>query len=148
MSDPFSESETERYFHEQIPMARAMGVRVAAAGGRELVLTAPLAENHNHLGTAFGGSLAAVATLAGYGMLWLCLDDRNCHIVIRSSTTRFRHPVSGEIRARCEAPDDTALTDFRSRLREKGRASIRLEVVIEENGRTCVEFEADYVAIV
>ena len=30
-----------------------------------VVLTAPLEINHNHLGTAFGGSLAALATLAG-----------------------------------------------------------------------------------
>src|SRR5690606_33240492 len=58
--------ETEAFLHAKIPLARAMGVRVERCDSEGLVLTAPLEPNHNHLGTAFGGSLAALATLAGY----------------------------------------------------------------------------------
>jgi len=68
--------ETERFLHEQIPLTRAMGVRVRSWDGEKLWLSAPLEPNHNHLGTAFGGSLSALATLAGYSLLWLLLGDR------------------------------------------------------------------------
>ncbi len=91
--------ETTNYLHGQIPLTRAMSVQVVVYDGAQLVLTAPLAQNHNHLGTAFGGSLNALATLAGYALLWLELNDRTAHIVIRKSSIQFRHPVRGELRA-------------------------------------------------
>ncbi|RYD25022.1 MAG: hypothetical protein EOP86_27860, partial [Verrucomicrobiaceae bacterium] len=78
-------TETGDYLHRQIPLSRAMGARVETYDGETLVLTAPAELNHNHLGTAFGGSLSALATLAGYGLLWLELGSRDSHIVIRRS---------------------------------------------------------------
>ena len=66
-----------------------MKVRVASWDEERLVLTAPLAPNHNHLNTAFGGSLSAMATLAGYAMIWLELGQGDGHVVIRDSAMRF-----------------------------------------------------------
>src|SRR5687768_7425366 len=97
--------ETEHFLHEQIPLTQSMGVRVESFDGARLILTAPLEPNHNHLGTAFGGSLSALATLAGYALLWLQLGDRQAHIVIRESTIRYRRPVRGTLRAICLRPD-------------------------------------------
>ena len=54
----------EAFLHEKIPLTRAMGLRVAESSAARLVLEAPLAANVNHLGTAFGGSLHALPTLA------------------------------------------------------------------------------------
>ncbi len=139
--------ETECFLHEQIPITRAMGVEVAACDGTQLVLTAPLALNHNHLGTAFGGSLSAIATLAGYGLLWIQLGDRDAHIVVKSSAIRYHRPVRGSIRATCKAPDPAKLSAFKSTFHKKGKARIRLEVTIDEEGQTCAEFEGIYVAM-
>ncbi|MEY2577213.1 MAG: hypothetical protein QOI49_37, partial [Verrucomicrobiota bacterium] len=44
-----------------------MGVRVVANDESGFVIEAPVAFNSNHLRTAFGGSINAVATLAAYG---------------------------------------------------------------------------------
>jgi thioesterase domain-containing protein len=139
--------ETEAFLHEQIPITLAMGVRVATYDGQQLVLTAPLTLNHNHLGTAFGGSLSAVATLAGYGLLWLELRDRTCHVVIRESSISFRRPVRKEIRAICRRPDETTLAAFTARFAEKGKARIRLNVTIEEDDLVAVEFAGTFVAL-
>jgi thioesterase domain-containing protein len=57
----------EKFLHEQIPITRAMGLRVVANDGNGFVVEAPVALNSNHLRTAFGGSINAVATLAAYG---------------------------------------------------------------------------------
>ncbi len=56
----------EAFLHEKIPLTKAMGLHVAESNARRLVLEAPLAANRNHLGTAFGGSLHALPTLACY----------------------------------------------------------------------------------
>ena len=138
---------TERFFHEQIPLTKAMGVRVEAHDGRQLVLTAPLEENHNHLGTAFGGSLAALATLAGYGLLWLELGNRDAHIVIRRSELDYRHPVTGPLRAICRKPPEAELAAFRATFDKAGKARVRLGVTVEEDGRVCMAFEGTFVAI-
>jgi thioesterase domain-containing protein len=138
---------TERFFHEQIPLTKAMGVLVETHDGRQLVLTAPLAANHNHLGTAFGGSLAALATLAGYGLLWLELGNRDAHIVIRRSELDYRHPVTGPLRAICRKPPEAELAVFRATFAKAGKARVRLEVTVEEAGRVCMTFAGTFVAI-
>ena len=145
IASPFH--ETEQFFYGKIPLTRAMGVKVEAFDREKLILTAPLEENHNHLGTAFGGSLGALATLAGYGLLWLELEDRECHIVIRSSSISYEKPVHGQLRAICRHPDDAELAAFKNTFRKKGKARIRLHVTIEENDEACVLFEGVFVAI-
>lgn len=139
--------EIERFLHEKIPITRAMGVRVASYDGHTLVLEAPLELNHNHLGTAFGGSLSSVATLAGYALLWLELRERECHVVVRESTLSFRRPVRGDIRAKCSRPDDEAMAKFKDDLSRKGKAAMPLAVTIEDSGVVAVEFFGKFVAV-
>lgn len=139
--------QTEEFLHRQIPLTRAMGVSVESFEAGRLVLTAPLELNHNHLGTAFGGSLSAIATLAGYSLLWLELGDARCHLVIRDSEMRFKRPVRGMIRAIGHRPEAALLAAFQARFAEKGRARIRLAVTIEEEGEVAVEFEGTFVAL-
>src|SRR5438552_3568993 len=66
-------NQLESFLSDKIPLATAMGVRVVTL--EPLMLEAPVALNSNHLGTAFGGSINAVATLVGYALLWLALHD-------------------------------------------------------------------------
>ena len=139
--------QIEELFYDKIPITRALGVRVEEYDGRRLVLTAPLAENVNHLGTAFGGSLNALAVLSGYGLLWLELRDTECHIVIRDSSIHYDRPVRGDIRAVCVRPDDEALGAFRQQFRQKGRARIVLSATVEDAGVAAVRFRGTFVAM-
>ena len=139
--------DTERFLHEQIPLTQAMGVSLESYDGAQLVVTAPLAPNHNHLGTAFGGSLSALATLTGYAMLWLQLGERNAHIVIRESTIRYKRPVRATLRAICLRPDEATLAEFRATFAAHGKAHIKIQVRIEHADQLCVEFEGDFVAL-
>ncbi|RYD36752.1 MAG: DUF4442 domain-containing protein [Verrucomicrobiaceae bacterium] len=147
MPDELLRKETEEFLHEQIPISRAMGVRLEDCDVGKLALVAPLDVNHNHLGTAFGGSLGAVATLAGYTLLWVRMAERNSHIVIRDSRIRYLHPVRQEIRAICHEPDGKKFAAFMKCFREKGKARIRLKVTVSEADRTCLEFEGEFVAM-
>lgn len=139
--------ETEQFLHEQIPLTQAMGVHLESYDDEKLVITAPLEPNHNHLGTAFGGSLSAIATLAGYSLLWLLLGDRSAHIVVRESSIRYRRPVTGIIRAIGHWPDEASLGAFRIQFEQNGKARLTLQVTVEQNGEVCVEFTGEFVAI-
>jgi len=140
-------TETTRFLHAKIPITAAMGVAVESYDAEQLVLTAPLEPNHNHLGTAFGGSLSAIATLAGYALLWLELDDREAHIVVKSSAIQYRHPVRENIRAICQRPAAEEMERFRKQYARNGKAGIELAVTIVENDQPCVDFTGVFVAL-
>jgi thioesterase domain-containing protein len=139
--------QTEELLHSKIPITRAMGVRVEDYDGARLILSAPLAANVNHLGTAFGGSLNALAVLSGYGLLWLELQDAECHIVIRDSAISYERPVRGELRAICVRPEAAALAAFKKNFHQKGKARIALTATIEDQGITAVRFQGTFVAL-
>ena len=138
--------DAEKYFHEQIPITRAMGVRVVAHDENGLVIEAPVALNSNHLGTAFGGSINAVATLAAYGLLWLELRGHDAHVVVAESSIRFLRPVRETIRAICLRPDPEEWTAFQTTFGDKGKARIALRVQVVEAEETAAEFDGIFVA--
>jgi thioesterase domain-containing protein len=139
-------SEAEKYFHEQIPLTRAMGVRVMANDEVGFTLEAPVALNSNHLRTAFGGSINAVATLAAYGLLWLELRGPGVHVVVAESSIRFLRPVRETIRAVCERPGSADWKAFRTEFERAGKARIKLHVKVVEAQQTAAEFEGTFVA--
>ena len=147
MKTPDPLREAEEYFHRQIPLTRAMGLRVSAGDNGAFVVTAPVALNYNHLHTAFGGSINAVATLAGYGYIWMQLRDAAAHVVIVQSSIRFLQPVRETIRAICASPDAQQLAEFHATLRARGKAKIALLVRVEEHGRAAAEFDATFLAL-
>jgi thioesterase domain-containing protein len=136
----------EKFLHEQIPITRAMGLRVVAKDENGFVVEAPVALNSNHLRTAFGGSINAVATLAAYGFLWLELNDAAIHVVVAESSIRFLRPVRETIRAICLRPAAAELAAFQSQFAVKRKARIALRVKVMEAGETAAEFEGSFVA--
>jgi thioesterase domain-containing protein len=139
--------EAQEFFQRRIPLTRAMELRVLSNDEMGFVVEAPVAPNHNHLDTAFGGSINAVATLAGYGLLWLELRDEAADVVIRDSSIRFFHPIRETIRAVCERPTPEEWRLFQEILRAKGKARIALQVQVIEHGRIAADFQGTFVAL-
>jgi thioesterase domain-containing protein len=138
---------TEVFLHEKIPLTRAMGVRVESCDDQTVVLTAPISANHNHLGTAFGGSLAALMMLAGYALLWLELQESDAHVVVSESKIKFRRPVKGEIRATCRRPETVVLEKFLADFAANGKARIGLRITVADQKETAAVLEGTYVAL-
>jgi thioesterase domain-containing protein len=133
--------------HHEIPLTRAMGVTVAGFDAAGLTLRAPLAPNLNHKHTAFGGSLATLATLAGWGLLQLLLREHGpITVVIQESTVSYLHPVAADFEARCALPPPDTLDRFRRTLARKGVARIGLEATIPSSGAIAVRFHGQFVA--
>ena len=134
--------------HTEIPVSKDIGITVGAYDNRCLLLHAPLAPNINHKDTAFAGSLNAVATLAGWSLVWLVLDQAALRgkIVIQDSTIEYLRPVTGDFAARCCLPESDELTRFLTILRKKGRARLQLQATISEEDHIAVRFTGRYVA--
>ncbi|WP_404425568.1 YiiD C-terminal domain-containing protein [Nibricoccus sp. IMCC34717] len=144
----------EVFLHEMIPLAKAMGVGVEMSDGRQLVLHAPKEQNTNSIGTAFGGSLVSIATLAGYGVVWELMKDdpaagekpkAEWRIVIKESRAAYRRPVIGDLRAICERPAQAAIAEFKDALQRYGQAKLKLKARVVEGGQTAVDFQAAFV---
>jgi thioesterase domain-containing protein len=140
--------EAVAFLHEPIPITRVMGVRVVAQGNDGFIVEALVSLNSNHLQTGFGGSINAVATLAGHGLLWLELrEDKRAHFVVAESSIRFRRPVRETIRAICVRPEQSELDAFKSTLVAKGKARIALKVTVQEAGAVAADFRCNFVAL-
>ena len=134
----------------QIPLARAMQLRIGAWDGDHLAINAPLGPNINDKGCAFGGSLASLMTLAGWGLIVLKLRalGRNCDIFVQDSTIRYLAPVWSDFDAVAALADGESWPAFLAVLAERGRA--RLNVVCRvalADGKAAATFEARFVAM-
>lgn len=135
--------------HHEIPLSQAMGLTVSAYDGASLTLRAPLAPNINHKSTAFAGSLNALTTLAGWGLIWLITHEQELPsvIVIQESATRYLRPVGQDFVATCHTPPARQIERFLTALRERGRARLPLVVeILGRDGEVAVTFTGRYVA--
>jgi len=141
----------ELFLHEMIPLAKSMGVTVEVSDEQSLVLAAPKEQNKNSLNTAFGGSLVALATLAGYGVVWEMMRSENdahkteWRIVVKDSAASYRRPVLGDLRAICERPAKAAIEEFKAALKRYGKAKMHVRARIVEGESTAVDFKAAFV---
>ena len=140
--------ELQETFYSEIPITKHLGLTVVGYDGEQLALSAPLEANINHKDTAFAGSLNALVTLAGWGLLWLLLKEEElaAKIVIQDSTINYLLPVTKNFVAVCRKPDPVQLARFASMLRRKGRARLELEAEIREEKQLAVTFKGRYVA--
>ena len=127
------ERQIERYLHEYFPLSAAMGVRVESATVERVQLSAPLAPNVNHNETVFGGSAAALATLAAWTLLHLRLEQAGCdaRLVIQRSSMEYERPAWGR---------------FRATLERRARARLTLTAYLAREGHRVASFEGDFVA--
>lgn len=123
-TDTFDGARLERDVLARIPLAAAMKIRVAGCPKDGLVLSAPFTPNRNHAGIAFGGAIECMATLAGWGLVWLRVAEPDAEIVIHRAETRFVAPLNGALKARATAPPRAAWRQFIASLARRGRARI------------------------
>jgi thioesterase domain-containing protein len=133
---------------EGIPQAALMGVEIRRLDDAGLELAAPLAPNRNHMGSAFGGSLQSIATLAGWGVTLLAAGEPGArHVVIRNAQMRFRAPVEGELVAWAAMPAPAATAAFRAGIAGRGHARLTVPVEIRgPDGRAAAGFVGEFVA--
>lgn len=144
--------EIDAHYRGMPPVA-AMDLRIARCDddAGALHLTAPLARHVNDKGCAFGGSMASLMTLAGWGLVTLQLRAAGLEadVYVADSQARFLAPLYGDLDARAclvegAAGRDTFLQTFRTR----GRARVMVQAAVAlPGGGVAADSQARYVAI-
>jgi thioesterase domain-containing protein len=137
--------ELERVWHTRIPISAAMDIRIDSYHDDTLEVRAALAPNVNVHGTAFAGSLYAVAALTGWGITWLALRERGFEgdIVIAEANIRYASPVAQDFVARCAFDAARHAPPF-ARLAAEGRCRFALDVAILAGDVTAATFSGQY----
>ena len=122
----------QRYLNERIPISGAMGVEVLEAGLKQVIIRAPLAPNVNHMKTAFGGSVSAVAMLSAWSLLYVRLlnEDIKSNIVIHKTAVTFERPIIDTFTSTTVFDYEPAWEEFASKLKTKNKAGLNLSSIL------------------
>ncbi len=142
--------ETLRREYRGMPPVTAMQVEVVGHQADALQLRAPLSANVNDKGTAFGGSLTSLMTLAGWGLVTLQLElaGEKAEVYVADSQIRYLAPLRDDLIAEASLAPEGAWDEFIATLRQRGRArvQVRAQVALPEGG-VAATLEGRFVAI-
>jgi len=133
-----------------MPPVAALQLRVDGFDGDALSLVAPLAAHVNDKGCAFGGSLASLMTLAGWGLVTLRLQDEGivADVYVADTQLHYRAPLFADLQATARLADPAAWAGLLARLRERGRASIGVAACVTlPDGGIAAECGARFVVV-
>jgi thioesterase domain-containing protein len=140
--------EITAYLHEHIPATRSLGAAAVRWDGASLALAAPLAPNLNHRATAFGGSMSALAILAGWGLVHLALRERgiDARLVIQRSRMEYTAPLEGDFTATAVLPEPEPWNRFLATLTRHRRARIAVSSAVASGQVVGGRHEGTYAA--
>lgn len=135
--------ELQQTWHEQIPISEHMGIKLYQYTERTIETRASLNKNINLHGTMFAGSIYSLATLTGWGMIFLQMKQKGLHgeIVLGDASIHYHKPVTMKPRAICNI--ESVKTKFE--LLEKGKkcpASLRVDIYDSE--QAVAEFSGQF----
>jgi len=133
----------------EIPVTQHLGLEVVWHDAAGLTLAAPLSKNVNHEGTAFAGSVNAVATLAGWGWVWLTLRraGHEGHVVLQDSSIQYLRPIEMDFTARCLPAEDIEIERLLAGLTRHRRGRVVLGVEIRTEATLVATFRGRFVAL-
>ncbi|WP_299728885.1 YiiD C-terminal domain-containing protein [uncultured Endozoicomonas sp.] len=138
--------ELTRWIKDNIPLLNNMDVSFDQFQDGELTISCPLEPNINDKGTAFGGSIAALATICGwlYTTLYARTIVKECAAVIADSQMTYHAPGTDRIIAKCQAQVPET---FYERLGEQRKAKLELTITLLSDEIHIATYKGLYVAI-
>lgn len=136
----------QQTWHSTIPLSAFMQLQIAHFDGYQLHCTAPLAPNINLHQTMFAGSIYTLATLTGWGMLYLQLQSFGLSgmQVLADASIRYLKPIKSTPMAICRFAD--AKGDL-SALAQGRKVQQQIRVSLHCDGELCAEFSGRYAVL-
>lgn len=130
-------------WHRTIPVSEFMQIAPLSFSDKLLTVSAPLPPNINLHQTMFAGSIYTLATLTGWGMVWLqqALAGVSGDIVLADGHIRYHAPITHAPQAKVTWPDIDV-----SALSKGRRMKVRLEVKLYCHDVCCATFEGLFVS--
>lgn len=139
--------DLETLLFSQIPLSTFMKVKVLEVNDQRVSLECDLQPNHNHIGTAFGGSLSTMMIFAAYCQLYKIINGDG-HVILKSCSMDYIIPVAENLVAVCETPSLEDIETFQNGFNRKGKSKIELESkIVLSDGRTACTMKAELVGV-
>jgi thioesterase domain-containing protein len=137
-----------KYLHEHIPISAAMQAVVTKVSSFSVTASSPLPPNINHRDTMFGGSLSALAILAGWGLVRVgsepsCADHM---VVIQKSEISFHAPANDTVVAVATVTPET-WDRFIATVARHGRGRVKVEASLTTGNVVVATFEGTYAVL-
>ncbi|WP_413731569.1 fatty acid biosynthesis protein FabY [Sodalis sp. RH20] len=138
--------QLQQAWYQHIPLSEKMGVRISQYTGQKFMTTMPETGNQNPHHTLFAGSLFSLATLTGWGLIWLLLRERQLGgtIILADAHIRYLTPVTGRP---CAVADLGSLSGDLDRLARGRKARVQLEVELFGNEDKGAIFKGVYLVL-
>lgn len=138
--------ELQQRWEQQIPISDKMGIRINQFTGYRFEICALLNANLNPHDSMFAGSVFSMATLAGWGMVWLLMKERqlSASIVLADSHIRYRRPILERPRAVVSLD---GLSGDLDRLENGRKARVKLEVTFYSGDEVAGTFTGTYMLV-
>jgi len=139
-------TELQKVWHKTIPLSKAMNITIGYYDRKKLVTTCEVAFNKNLHNTMFAGSVYTLATLTGWGWVYLLIQKEKLagDIVLADANIRYHAPVEGVAFAETDFLLNTEELD---RLRIKEKAKFTIEVKIKNGDKVAATFKGLYFVI-
>jgi thioesterase domain-containing protein len=126
-------------WHESIPISEQMGIKLHQYTGRTLETRASLNKNINLHGTMFAGSIFSLATLTGWGMIYLQLKEKGLEgeIVLGDGNIHYHKPITMQPRALCNIESLNGKFEL---LNKNKKCNIKLSVAILDGDNAVADF--------
>lgn len=133
-------AELQSTWHETIPISEQMGIQLHQYTGKTLENRASLNKNINIHGTMFAGSIFSLATLTGWGMIFLKLKEKSLtgEIVLGDGNIHYHKPITMQPRAVCNVESLDGKFDL---LNKNKKVCIKLQVNILDGDNPVAEFK-------
>ncbi|MGF1725863.1 YiiD C-terminal domain-containing protein [Photobacterium nomapromontoriensis] len=121
--------QLQALWQAQIPISEKMGIKISQYTGYRFEVSALINANLNPSESMFAGSIFTMATLAGWGFIWMLLKERKlgAEIVLADSHIRYLSPVKERPRAIVTVEDLQGDVERLAKHR-KGRAVVKVHV--------------------
>ncbi|MGJ8681575.1 YiiD C-terminal domain-containing protein [Paraglaciecola sp.] len=129
----------QQTWRDTIPISEQMGIKLFQYTGRTLETKASLNKNINLHGTMFAGSIFSLATLTGWGMIFLQLKEKGLEgeIVLGDGNIHYHKPITMQPKAVCNLE---SLNGKFEPLTKGKKCSFNLSVAILDGDNPVAEF--------
>lgn len=135
--------ELQETWHEQIPISEHMGIKLYQYTERTIETRASLNKNINLHGSMFAGSIYSLATLTGWGMIFLQLKQKGLQgeIVLGDASIHYHKPITMKPRGICNIESMRAKFEL---LQKGKKCPVSLTVDIFDGEKPVASFTAQY----
>jgi thioesterase domain-containing protein len=142
-------AEFQEFLHHSIPATAHMAFRVEEYAHGPVKIMAPLPENQNIGGTAFGGSVSTLLITVCWAEVYKLMQsvDPKCEVVIQQGQAEFKAPIITDFAAVAYPPTTEKVALMLGTYHRFGRARISMQSGITIDNREVAQFKGSFVIL-